>query len=282
MQRRRPCYAATTVVTLLLTVQGCAGAGPAGTAPAESDMHAVTGTVTVYDGEAFAARDGDCAGGAGGYTDLASGAQVTLKNESGKVVGVGAFTDGTLTGRGGCKLPFEVPDVRSADFYQLTTASLSRAPRTVSAEELASASWEMELSVGDPEEAAMVSGADCLRRKDFAVTARGAALAGYTTHGYAAPTSRVTGELVISSSSAEDAAVVVGWTFEVWSALLGDYTAVRIAADKVDVPAGQSARLPIDKRADLLSSAFDYDPSRVRVVATISDASRPGTRAMCS
>src|SRR3954451_24899326 len=59
--------------------------------PAMAGPHDVGGTITVFDGESFPARTGRCFGGATGYDDLSTGSQVTMTNESGKVVGVGVF-----------------------------------------------------------------------------------------------------------------------------------------------------------------------------------------------
>ena len=70
--------ALTAIIGTLFTLQACgSGAATNGATSSRDDdskpsdqMHTVTGQLTVYDGKAFPARRGECAGGSPGYDDL--------------------------------------------------------------------------------------------------------------------------------------------------------------------------------------------------------------------
>lgn len=66
--------------------------------------------------------------GQGGYRDIRSGTQVTVTDEAGKTVGLGALTAGGITGRSGvCRFYFKVTGVPGdRDFYGVTVSDRGR------------------------------------------------------------------------------------------------------------------------------------------------------------
>jgi hypothetical protein len=76
----------------------------------------VQGTLELHDTNLFLAGSG-CAG-QGGYSDIASGAAVTITNATGAMVALGRLEDPQLASLGECTFSFSVPDVPAGDgFY---------------------------------------------------------------------------------------------------------------------------------------------------------------------
>lgn len=118
---KRLLAALTTVMLMLLTA--CGSSGPATTptaAPSSSTtVFTMQGTVVLDRGNPNRANvslvDADAkivpCHGRGGYDDLRVGAQVTVYDASGKVVGVGAVDSVSSTADKGCRLDWSVPNV---------------------------------------------------------------------------------------------------------------------------------------------------------------------------
>jgi hypothetical protein len=82
----------TAALAATIVLAGCAGNQPK---PAETPTEfKITGTVTVDAGDASdGTMGGDCLT-EGGYSDIATGAQVTVKDETGKVIALGSLEAG--------------------------------------------------------------------------------------------------------------------------------------------------------------------------------------------
>lgn len=90
---------AATAATILLTGCGVTGNLPfvGKSSPTPSTFN-VIGTVTVQAGEGSVGTEGGNCVTEGGFSDIASGGQVTITNESGKVVALGTLDAGRATG----------------------------------------------------------------------------------------------------------------------------------------------------------------------------------------
>ena len=84
-------------------------------------------------------------GPGGGYNDIADGADVTVKDGAGDLLGVGALTGGTMTG-GGTVFTFTVPGVPDVDFYQVEVSH--RGAVTYTKDEMEAAGWVVSFSLG--------------------------------------------------------------------------------------------------------------------------------------
>lgn len=132
---------------LAVLVMLAAGAAVAGIAMARRDARAsatatpsstlgqtmnVRGAVKLRVGQYFAA--GNSCAGDGGYRDLAPGAQVTVTDETGKILAVGRITTGAGSATSGCTLLFEVDNVpRGAAFYGVEVSHRGRIQKTEAA-----------------------------------------------------------------------------------------------------------------------------------------------------
>lgn len=116
------------VLAVALSAAGC-GSGhssvtqakkQAGTSPSRI---AVSGDLLLAVAGDTELSGGGCAGD-GGYSDIAAGAAVTVKDASGKIVGVSQLGDGQEQSaapsyRGACLFDFTVPDVPVGNFYSI-------------------------------------------------------------------------------------------------------------------------------------------------------------------
>lgn len=126
------------------------------TATGESVSMAFSGT----DYENWPLEDGGTCIADDGYDDINEGAQVTVKNEAGEVLGVGALSSGVQTGSEGfsyqdflreytgaiCSFSFSFEVPGGASFYSLSVGNDNRGEITYTAEELAEGVF---LTLGD-------------------------------------------------------------------------------------------------------------------------------------
>ena|GEM_PF-2469736 len=85
----------------------------------------------------------------GGYSDIDEGAQVTIKDESNKLIATGKLGKGATAdiGFGGaCAFPFSVTNVPTATFYTIEVGS--RKGITYSAKEIQDKNWQVNISLG--------------------------------------------------------------------------------------------------------------------------------------
>lgn len=107
----------------------------------------ITGQIDVIDTEEDPVGFGSCTGAdiSAGYDDLAPGAGVTVKDESGDIIATGVITEGEWT-RFSCALRFTVADVPKAEFYQVEISH--RGEQRLSHEDLVEQNFHLELSIG--------------------------------------------------------------------------------------------------------------------------------------
>jgi hypothetical protein len=113
-------------------------------APAPAARMDIRGSITVpWSGSLLSATGSDCAG-SGGYSDLAPGGQVTVTDETGKVVGVGRITVGQGSPYQPCVLLFEVAGVPSgARYYGVEVTHRGKIQKTEA--DLRSATLNLEI-----------------------------------------------------------------------------------------------------------------------------------------
>jgi hypothetical protein len=151
--RRDRGIAGIAIVASLLA--GCAGSA---TKAAPPEAHDLKGTLVMHGiyGEDFTTdlygtEDEDPIGRtcfpAGGYADLADD-KVTVKSESGTVVGVGTLGGGTVAAIDRCEFHFVVRDLPQAAFYQLEIGQGRRGTLRYSHAKLAGMGWKVSARVG--------------------------------------------------------------------------------------------------------------------------------------
>lgn len=77
-------------------------------------------------------------GAGGGFSDIVPGAQVTVRDGSGQIVGLGELSGGTF-GRDGCMFNFAVVNLPDVDFYSVEVSH--RGAISYAATDLESRSW---------------------------------------------------------------------------------------------------------------------------------------------
>lgn len=127
----------THTVSGTLTVSGQWGEdGSCGSSA--SDIAILEG---VIDGKTY-----PCPGGpGGGYDDIEDGAQVTIKDGSGKLLAVGNLTGGTVA-MDGVSFKFEVPKVKETAFYQVEVAHRGGVNYPIA--DMESKDWTVSLNLG--------------------------------------------------------------------------------------------------------------------------------------
>jgi hypothetical protein len=134
-------FVAALVVALL--VAACGGGATGGT---------IAGTVVIPGDYASWAPTEQTCWGAGGYGDLAEGAQVVVSDPEGAVIGTGALEAGVWTSYTSpsnpsrCSFAFSVADLPDVAFYSVEVSH--RGQVTYSRADLEATSWTVELSLG--------------------------------------------------------------------------------------------------------------------------------------
>lgn len=113
-----------------------------------STQHTFTGQLRLYNNSSnasgIAVYGGSCTG-ANGYSDIGSGTQVTVMNESGKVLATTSLAPGS--GVIVCTFAFSVK-VPSASFYRIAVGSERRGVMTYSRQDMEANSWTVDLTIG--------------------------------------------------------------------------------------------------------------------------------------
>lgn len=142
------------VVGIIIVLVAAAGGGdskptprPAAAVPPSPTTQAITGTLTLTDTDAFWTQGSTCSG-SGGYSDLDIGGQVTLTDDSGKIIGSTTLSTGTASSSSECEFAFrfDQPIVPTARFYSVEVTH--RGKITDSADELRASGWAFSLSIG--------------------------------------------------------------------------------------------------------------------------------------
>jgi hypothetical protein len=115
---------------------------PTSTAPA----HTMMGTFTLGPSSSFIGGTDFCRG-TGAYDDIKAGAEVTVKNESGKIIGTSQLTDQPIrVPEDKCVLNFQVTSLPVADSYSIAVGR--RGEMTYSYADMQKANWMVALTVG--------------------------------------------------------------------------------------------------------------------------------------
>ena len=125
-----------------LVLAACGGTAPTPSAP---ETHTITGTF------ALAARDGAGFSGAckgtGGYSDIAGGMPMTLRDEDGTVLAATRLATGQASeDRNQCVFEFTFEDVPVAEFYSIEGGD--RGELTYSFDEMESMGWRVGFALG--------------------------------------------------------------------------------------------------------------------------------------
>lgn len=131
-----------------------------------AELHTIDGDLLIQPGyhyEGFddqtcvsgCGQDGAPCTGMGPYSDLRTGTQITVRDDGGKLIAVGALELGSLElwpeaiywGR--CRLPLEISDVPDALFYTISVGS--RPGITFTHAQLVSTNWRVSLTLGEPD-----------------------------------------------------------------------------------------------------------------------------------
>lgn len=107
--------------------------------------HTIIGGLTLTDTDEFWSKGDDCQG-SGGYDDIRTGAQVVVKDGSGKLLGTSSLLSGTASDSFSCDFAFFVDDVPDADFYSVEVSH--RGEITNSRKELEDNAWIVGLTLG--------------------------------------------------------------------------------------------------------------------------------------
>lgn len=170
-----------------------------------------------------------------------------LLDGAGSILAVSQMGQGKVLEDGGCRFDFTLRHIRRAATYTVTSGALTSAP-TYNFDDLVAARWHVHLTTGNQLVANLVSGHDCIDRRDISLriaqfvgdhNAHGAAEYGYSAS--------VVGTL--TNHSAQTADVTVTVTAEgPHSSNLGAYTNP-IDLDVNDVSPGKTVRWAADTEA---------------------------------
>jgi hypothetical protein len=109
--------------------------------------YTMTGTFTLGPSSSFIGGTDFCRG-TGAYDDIKAGAEVTVKNESGKIIGTSRLTDQPIrVPEDKCVLEFEVTSLPAADSYSIAVGR--RGAITYSHADMQKAKWVVDLIVGN-------------------------------------------------------------------------------------------------------------------------------------
>jgi hypothetical protein len=142
---------ATPMKTIIVTLIVAVGiVGVACGKKADATTHFISGTITLTGTDNAFGYSGTCAGKRG-YEDITEGGSVTLKNETGEVIGSAALDSGAYTETAGypyrkCVLHFSFANVKRAKFYGVEVTH--RGVITKTYEELEANGWNFGLTLG--------------------------------------------------------------------------------------------------------------------------------------
>lgn len=117
---------------------------PSPTPVPTTELHTLTGTFTLDQDDTVDKPAGDCRG-TGGYSDIRSGNDVLVKDETGTIIGTGR-TEVETAGVRRCVYAFEVIGLPEAKFYDVTVGR--REGPTWSLADMESMNWHIALTIG--------------------------------------------------------------------------------------------------------------------------------------
>jgi hypothetical protein len=145
-RRRPPVVARALAVVAVVVVGAVVAVALVGSGSGES-THTIRGTMTLIDSD-VGGSSGDCYG-TEGYDDIEQGAQVTVKNGSGKTLAVSDLQAGSSDDEDfmvSCEFGFVVRDVPDASFYDVTVSH--RGGVSFSKDEMERKNWHVRLTLG--------------------------------------------------------------------------------------------------------------------------------------
>lgn len=140
---------ATTPTGVGLAVLLAIGVPACSSVSAASPHHTLTGSVEIIDAtdEPFTPGSGCDGSDTGGFSDLAAGADVTVKNGSGRIIAIGSLREGKPNYDGAtCTMPLKVSGIPKASFYQVEVSH--RGELSYSYAQLQRRHWRVSLTIG--------------------------------------------------------------------------------------------------------------------------------------
>lgn len=110
-----------------------------------SPTHVITGVLSLTGSSGIGHQDNRC-WGEDGYDDIKAGAQVIVRDGTGRTLAVGELQAGTRRSQVECRFDFSVSGVAEAEFYTVEVSH--RGEVQFSAAELEASGWVAELSLG--------------------------------------------------------------------------------------------------------------------------------------
>jgi hypothetical protein len=136
------------IVLGLLLMGGLVACGGSQPQHSQAAAYAVSGHLDLAYGDWTWSRIGEPCYGTGGYSDVASGAQVSVLNASGTILALGKLQDGMgeSTGFSPCILNFSVQGLPHSDIYQLRVNQ--RGGPSYSFADLQRSHWTIAMTLG--------------------------------------------------------------------------------------------------------------------------------------
>ena len=111
---RSPAPVAAPTPSVLDQTPGKPGTKEQATGRDAKPPYSIQGTFTLIDSKID--HHSSWCSGAGGFSDIEAGKQVTVMDATGKVIGVGALGQGTSSGEVTCRFSFSITGLPEADF----------------------------------------------------------------------------------------------------------------------------------------------------------------------
>jgi hypothetical protein len=112
-------------------------------------QHTISGSLLLIDmsgrGVGYSVASG--CGGRGGYSDISEGAQVTVRDDAGKVIATGHLGAGGWASGMSCRFDFTIGSVPDAEFYQVEVSH--RGPMSYSRADMEAMHWSVEMTLGE-------------------------------------------------------------------------------------------------------------------------------------
>jgi hypothetical protein len=132
-------------ICLLLVACGPSESTPTPSPPSTAPAYTMIGTFTLGPSSSFIGGTDFCRG-TGAYDDIKAGAEVTVKDESGKIIGTSQLTDQPIrVPEDKCVLDFKVTSLPVADSYSIAVGR--RGAITYSHADMQKAKWVVDLIV---------------------------------------------------------------------------------------------------------------------------------------
>lgn len=139
------------LVAMAVALTACGG-GDTTKAPA-APSHTLGGSLVLHQVDPTRRAAGLPCAGTGGYSDLSTGAQITVKDEAGTIVAIGTLGQGTtvpadlpIFGGVYCRWDLTAGPIGERPFYTVEVAH--RGPLSYSLDDLRAKDWKVDLTLG--------------------------------------------------------------------------------------------------------------------------------------